>query len=250
MSLTRRLAHYCQLLARYTESPRALSVKFRGGIPGTYWKLDQPWFHDLGLRAVIDVGTNYGQFARTMRTLLPTAQIYGFEPIPACFEHSSRAFAGDEKFKIFNLALAERKGVATFTVASGDTGASSLLAAGAAQKQYFPHTLQSRTIEVPIDTLDSVFATQPLATPYLLKIDVQGYEHQVLCGGVQTLRGASLVLLEASYVPFYEGQKLFEEVYELLRLNGFRLSDMFNMMYSPKTGAALQGDFLFVKHTP
>lgn len=248
MSLTRRLAHYCQLVARYAESPRALSVKFRGGIPGTYWKLDQAWFRALGLRTVIDVGTNYGQFARTMRMLLSNAQIYGFEPIPACFEHSTRAFAGDEKFQLFNLALAERKGVATFTIASGDTGASSLLTAGAAQKQYFPHTLQSRTIEVPIDTLDNVMAGQALATPYLLKIDVQGYEHQVLCGGTQTLRQASLVILEASYVPFYEGQKLFDEVYELLRSHGFRLSDMFNMMYSPETGAALQGDFVFVKH--
>ncbi|MEO7796369.1 MAG: FkbM family methyltransferase [Opitutaceae bacterium] len=247
MSLPRRFGHYCQLLARYIENPRALSVKFRGGIPGTYSKLDQAWFHRLGLRSVIDVGTNYGQFARTMRTLLPAAQIYGFEPIPACFEHSKRAFAGDEKFAIFNLALAERKGVATFTVASGDTGASSLLAAGAAQKQYFPHTLQSRTIEVPIDTLDRVMASQLVASPYLLKIDVQGYEHQVLCGGIQTLQQASLVLLEASYVSFYEGQKLFDEVYELLRHHGFRLSDMFNMMYSPETGAALQGDFLFVK---
>jgi FkbM family methyltransferase len=247
MSLKQRLGYYLRLLARYTENPNALSAKFAGGIPGTYWKLDQPWFRNLGLKAVIDVGTNYGQFARTARRLLPEAQIYAFEPIPDCFQHTTRAFAGDRNFKIHNVALGERKGVANFTVASVDTGASSLLPVSAGQKKYFPQTLQSHTIEVPIDTLDNVMSTEQLRAPYLLKIDVQGYEYQVLSGGLKTLQQAELILLEASYVPFYEGQKLFDGVYDLLRQHKFRLSDTFNMMHSPETGAALQGDFIFVK---
>jgi hypothetical protein len=60
----------------------------------------------------------------------------------------------------------------------------------------------------------------------------------------------ALVLVEASYEPFYKGQRLFHELHELLRINGFNLIDSaFNMMHDPDTGRALQGDFLFIPAT-
>lgn len=240
-----KIAHYLRLAARYAENPRALQLKLSGGIPETYWKLDHLWFHTLQIHAVIDVGANEGQFSRTMRALLPEAKIYAFEPIPECFKRTRQRFIADSNFKILNLALAERKGLAKFTVASGDTGASSLLPVGEAQEHYFPHTLQSREIETAIDTLDNVMATEMLNSPYLLKLDVQGYEFQVLAGGFRTLANAKLVILEASYEPFYEGQKLFHEVYDVLRNSGFQFRDTFNMMYDMESGRAVQGDFLF-----
>jgi FkbM family methyltransferase len=244
--LSQKLARFFQLAARYTESPRALRVKTLGGTPETFWKLDQPWFHELGLQAVIDVGANEGQFSRTMRCLLPEVEIFAFEPIPECHARTQQCFADDTHFKLFNLALGDRKAEATFKV-SAITGASSLLPMSSTQAHYFPASLAGREIVVPVETLDTVMAGERLRSPYLLKLDVQGYEHQVLSGGLKTLAGAAMVLLEASYEPFYEGQRLFDDVYDLLRQHGFQLRDSFNMMYDPSTGRPLQGDFTFLR---
>ena len=244
--MSQKIARLFRLAARYTESPRAFRVKTQGGTPETFWKLDQPWFHDLDLQAVIDVGTNEGQFSRTMRCLLPEAEIFAFEPIPECHARTQKRFADDTSFKLFNLALGDRKAEAKFSV-SVDTGASSLLPMSSTQAHYFPASLERREIVVPVETLDAVMAGQQLRSPYLLKVDVQGYEHQVLSGGSKTLAGAAMVLLEASYEPFYEGQRLFDDVYELLRQHGFQLRDSFNMMHDPRTGRPLQGDFTFLR---
>lgn len=242
----KKIARYLRLAARYLENLRALRVKRENGTPETYWKLDHIWFHEMNIAAVIDVGANEGQFSRTLRLLLPNCKIFAFEPIPACYERTKRRFARDSGYKLFNVALGEKRSISKFTV-SAETGASSLMSMSTLQAKHFPRSLQREEIEVNVERLDDIMATQALAKPYLLKIDVQGYEFQVLQGGLKTLNEANLLILEASYEPFYEGQKLFEEVYDLVRVHGFRLADTFNMMFDPGTGRALQGDFLFVK---
>jgi FkbM family methyltransferase len=241
-----RIARYLRLLARYSENIGAVRVKLKNGTPETFWELDRPWFHELGIQSVIDVGANEGQFSTTLRLLLPNAQFYAFEPIPECFQRIRKRFANDPNYMVYNIALGERKSRAKFTVAS-DTGASSLLPMSDISARHFPHIRVSREIEVPVETLDEVLSKQTLRAPYLLKVDVQGYEFQVLSGGIQTLSNAKAVIMEASYVPFYDGQKLMDQVYDLLRLHGFSLAEIFNMMHDKKTGRALQGDFLFLK---
>ena len=120
------IARFLRLVARYAENPGALAVKRLGGTPETYWKLDHPWFHQLGLQTVLDVGSNEGQFALTARQLLPAAKIYSFEPIPECFVRSQKRFARDSRYQIFNYALGDKPGETSFSV-SEVTGASSLL---------------------------------------------------------------------------------------------------------------------------
>lgn len=244
--MLKSFARYMRLAARYAESPASLRVKSDGGIPETFWKLDHPWFHELGLKTVIDVGCNEGQFAICARRLLPTAEIFSFEPIPECRERVERRFRTDSRFRVFDCALGERAGTADFTV-SDVTGASSLLSMGKVQAKYFPESLNKKTITVRIDTLDGALVPLKLEDPIFLKIDVQGFEQQVLAGGALTLRRAKLVLLEASFEPFYEGQALFDDIYATLRASGFSLLDSFNMMHAPDTGRALQGDFIFIR---
>ena len=244
--MLKSLSRILRLAARYSENPRALGLKRRGGTPETFWKLDHPWFHQLGIKTVIDVGCNEGQFAITARQLLPTAYIYSFEPIPDCLARVQQRFKDDSQFQILDCALGDQPGNASFTV-SDITGASSLLAMGKVQAKYFPESLKKRTIPVKVETLDSITASLALSDPIFLKIDVQGFEKQVLAGGQDTLRRVKLVMLEASFEPFYEGQALFDDIYAMLRAAGFSLLDSFNMMHAPDNGQALQADFIFIR---
>jgi hypothetical protein len=77
-------------------------------------------------------------------------------------------------------------------------------------------------VECPMRTLDTLLAQLPEIS--LLKIDVQGYEKEVLAGGTQTLAKTKFLLIELNYMPQYAGGSWFGEMHELLtREYGFVL---------------------------
>ena len=106
------------------------------------------------------------------------------------------------------------------------TDSSSLLALGARQKAIFGME-ESGELWVPIKRLDACVST-PLPRPILLKIDVQGFELEVLKGATGLLPNLDAVYVEASYVELYEGQALHEEIERYLTDAGFILDGRYN----------------------
>ena len=78
----------------------------------------------------------------------------------------------------------------------------------------------------------------------LLKIDVQGFEMEVLKGCNSMLDYFSWVYVECSFIELYEGQALANEVIDYLHTHGFKLAGIYNMSYD-RSGIAIQADFLF-----
>jgi hypothetical protein len=74
---------------------------------------------------------------------------------------------------------------------------------------------------VPLDSLKSRLLRP--GDVVWLKLDVQGYEMQVLAGAERTLRETRLIEMELSLVPLYEGQALICESIDRLREMGFQL---------------------------
>jgi FkbM family methyltransferase len=74
-------------------------------------------------------------------------------------------------------------------------------------------------------TLDTVTAKLP--KPDLIKIDVQGAELDILRGGMECLKNAKDVILEAQHVNYNEGAPKVEEVIEFMKQNGFELVSRF-----------------------
>jgi hypothetical protein len=81
----------------------------------------------------------------------------------------------------------------------------------------------------------------------LLKIDVQGFELQVLKGATHLLPNIDVVSAEASDVELYEGQALHEEIERLLMDAGFILDGRFNTHIDQSE--PVQADLLF-RRTP
>jgi hypothetical protein len=76
---------------------------------------------------------------------------------------------------------------------------------------------------------------------------VQGYEANVLAGGPETVRRAVAVIMETSFRRLYEGQPLFEEIYETMRGLGFDFQGNMEQMVSPADGRVVQADSIFVR---
>ena len=86
-----------------------------------------------------------------------------------------------------------------------------------------------------------------MAPPQLLKVDVQGYELEVLKGGARTLSSVEAIIAEVSFFRFQAGMPVFHELVESLRRQGFVCYDVLSLSPRPLDGALAQADLLFVR---
>jgi FkbM family methyltransferase len=231
-----RLRKYAKLL----QTP-ACWPALRHGVAGTLE-------HDAALgrdtfATVTDVGANKGQFAVYARVRWPLARLICFEPLPAPRATLERVTRGQAE--IHDCALGAEPGEGRMHLATR-TDSSSLLALGARQKAIFGME-ESGELRVPIKRLDACLTT-PLPRPVLLKIDVQGFELEVLKGATALLPHIDAIYVEASYVELYEGQPLHEEIERYLTETGFILDGRYNTHVHQ--GEPVQADLLFRRAQP
>jgi len=204
------------------------------------------WFDGAGIRTVLDVGSYTGGFAFAMRQMLPDAQIYSFEPLPDNYQKLVCNLEKLGKFRAFHTALGNRQGELSFW-RNDFAASSSALAMSNLHKQSFPETGHAVAIQVPVARLDDFLGQVELNGKTLLKLDVQGYELEVLHGGLKMLEQVDYIFSEVSFQPLYEGQPLFRDVYDFLKPLGFAYAGSLEVLPSPVDGTILQADALFVR---
>jgi FkbM family methyltransferase len=105
--------------------------------------------------------------------------------------------------------------------------------------------LQSRTVDVvPLDDLLEEGRFRP---PQFLKLDVQGFELDVLRGAAHTMAACGLILLEAAFFRFQSRMALFHEIVEWMAAHGFVIYEVVDVLRRPLDGAMGQCDLLFAR---
>ncbi|MBJ7339103.1 MAG: FkbM family methyltransferase [Mycolicibacterium sp.] len=194
-------------------------------------------------RTVVDIGANRGQFALAARERWPTARVISFEPLEKPAATFRRVFATDELVSLHEAAVGPREAVGTMHLSRSDDS-SSLLAITRLQDTVFPGTDEIGTVDVRVATLGAFVQADSIVAPALLKIDVQGYELEVLRGCEPLLQAFDRIYCECSFLELYEGQGLAGAVIAWLAERGFTLAGVFNAAYGDD-GRAVQADFLF-----
>ncbi len=195
---------------------------------------------------LIDIGANDGSFGEFLARHLQVRRAYFFEPQQSLIAQIEARDFGVAQIKIFATALGEAPGQAEFFENSNHPS-SSLLRVTEYSKREFPQTAGERKTTVQVDRLDDLLRGVDLEGEVFLKIDVQGVEDQVIRGGQQIFSRARFVLIEMSFIPFYETQPLFEEVHAQLVALGFRFVGIRNQIDSPHTGQPLFAHCLYRK---
>ena len=101
--------------------------------------------------------------------------------------------------------------------------------------------------EIPLVVLDDVCREKNLKAPYLLKVDVQGAELNVLDGCRKLLEDTEAVILEVSLFQFFVGGPQLYDVVSYMKERGFVTYDIFGGYIRPLDGALAQVDMVFVK---
>lgn len=194
-------------------------------------------------KTVVDIGANRGQFSLACRVLNPDCTIFAFEPLagPA---HTFKALLGEDvKVRLFQAAVGPKQCAGLMHI-TAKSDSSSLLAVGERQVDLFPGSVEIDTVTVPVVRLAEAIAEEELVAPALLKLDVQGYELQVLKGCSDRLKLFAHVYVECSFVELYTGQSLASEVIAHLHTCGFDLTGVYNTYYD-FSGMAIQADLHF-----
>ena len=202
-----------------------------------------------GIQTVFDIGANVGEFSADTFTHIPNTLVYAFEPLPDCFAKMEKRFIGNPSFKAWNVALGKETG-SVIMQRSSFHPSSSILPMLPLHKKMWPKTAQASEVSVPIQRLDDIALDLPIRGSIMIKMDVQGYEDKVLLGATETLKKTSLLLIETAFVPLYEGQPLFDDIYKIARDAGFSYWGHKEEHFSPLNGERVAEDSIFVRRGP
>ncbi len=176
-----------------------------------------------------DVGANRGNRTAVFREL--DCRVVAIEPQVACQSVLKNRFGHDRKVAIVPVALGGRKGEGRLLESDADTISS--MSPGwiesVRKTERFPGHEWQREVTVAIDTLDDLI--ERYGQPTFCKIDVEGYEHEVLKGLSSPLKTISF-----EFTPEFIDAAV-ECVKHLMRLGDFT----FNYSVGESMTLALEG---------
>jgi FkbM family methyltransferase len=188
-------------------------------------------------RTVIDAGV--ANATPELYSTFPSASILLIEPL-AEFEPFLQKICSTYNAQYVLAAAGSAPGSATFHVHADKFSSSLLTEVEGPGVDGAPRT-------VPVVTVDQLCAEKKLSGPYLIKLDVQGAELQVLAGAARTLQQTEAVILEVSLFGTMIGGPQFFDIVSYMKGAGFVAYDIFAVNYRPLDGALAQVDMIFVR---
>jgi FkbM family methyltransferase len=188
---------------------------------------------------IFDVGAYRGDFAEMALSVWPNAKVACFEPLP-----HGRAQIADLQKRLPGIDLhATLVGATEFaSVPMHVAKTSSSLLKDAHNADFPVETFPQTTLSAIIRSIYSG------RVPDLLKLDVQGYELEVLKGCEPYLRDVRVILTELSLLDLHENVPLMHELVGWLAQRGFVAYDICGMTRRPMDQALWQADMILVRH--
>jgi FkbM family methyltransferase len=186
---------------------------------------------------VVDVGASTGIWSLAVSGVFATARYVLCDPM---FSRYGKLWT-KPGFELVEAAIADKPGMATFSVSNDLYGSSLLHVSGVASVV--------DSVTVPVRTLDEIAAERGLTGRGLVKIDVQYAEHLVVDGAEALLRGhADIVILELTLARAHPQARTLLEMANRMEGLGFRIFDHTGGWRDPATGALEQLDLVFIRN--
>ena len=180
---------------------------------------------------LFDVGANRGQYATMLRKDAGyKGLILSFEPNPDVFVELQKAAASDRKWHVFNMALSDFDGTASFNIMAADQFSSLKKPSGEQDAIFADRNKVTKTVEMQCRRLDTLLpelvAQHGFVRPFL-KMDTQGHDLSVCEGAGAVLADMLGIQTELGVRPIYEGGTGYRAMIDWLGDRGFVPSAFF-----------------------
>jgi len=203
--------------------------------------------HNRNIDVILDVGANVGQYATEMRGIGYKQRIISFEPINSVFEVIKEKSETDSNWEVKRFALGDFDGATEINI-SNNSPSSSLIEMMPQHIEAAPFAKYIGKETISVKKLDTIFSNLDLSEKSLfMKLDVQGFEKQVLEGAKKSLPFIKGIQIELSLVPLYKGEGLYLEMINYLDDLGYSLFSIEPGFINAETGQLLQFDGIFFK---
>jgi FkbM family methyltransferase len=177
----------------------------------------------VSIRTVFDIGANVGAVAQDYLRAFPEAVVHCFEPVPATFEQLSRNLRGSSRVVLHREAVGSVVGSTKMFVGSWSP-----------TNSLVKSEVHSEEIDVSVTTIDSFCAQNGVGSIDLLKVDVEGFDMEVLRGGAGLLSSGRVrfVLVEVTPNRSIEQHVPLAVVQDFLEPLGFQLYGLYDQHLS------------------
>ena len=183
---------------------------------------------------ILDIGSASGEWARMANGIWPEAKIFGFEPnareVPA-LETTKQELGVFEYFRCF---LGPEAKVVNYVDSKTQTS-------------LFAEVQPDATDQASMRVLDQMLAEGQILQPQLIKLDVQGFELEVLKGATRLMERVEVAIMEISFAPFHSGMPIVNDVVAFMQARGFVWYDIISALRRPKDDRLMQIDAIFVR---
>tara|TARA_X000000950_G_scaffold157976_1_gene193703 strand:- start:3376 stop:4053 length:678 start_codon:yes stop_codon:yes gene_type:complete len=179
----------------------------------------------LDIDKVIDVGAHKGEFLEKMLMIEKIDSFYAFEPQKNIFNELNKKFSNNNKIILYNYAV--DKEVSNKKLKVNKLSMTSSLAEFNEKSLYlklknFLTSSKSNFVEeyeIQTNTIDNIFKDVNLKKT-LLKIDVEGFELNVIKGSEMKLKEIPFILMENQFGNHYKNNN-FNDIRNLLLEQNF-----------------------------
>ncbi|QTN32169.1 FkbM family methyltransferase [Akkermansiaceae bacterium] len=210
-------------------------------IPSMEWSFRNMTKLGFDPKFILDIGAFNGGWAALAHSEFPEATILMLEAQEgkrSVLERIKQEAEGKIDYRIAVMGSSDGEKVVFHEYENSPT-ASSMLQDNAGTP--------TRKVESTMRTLDSIILEGKFPRPDLIKLDVQGFELEVLRGGASAIAAATAILMEVSIIEVYQNNPAFADVIDFMSKNGFRVYDVCSLLRRPLDGALCQMDVIFVK---
>lgn len=174
---------------------------------------------------IVDVGAASGIVSEKFALQFPENKVMSFEPIANSYQQLEAVALKCKNVKPFHAALGAEKKQITINISHRSTSSSLYEINEQISDSYFAENLKKEKSEqVEVYRMDEVIGSNEKIA--LIKLDVQGFELEVLKGAGKVLDQTALVLTEVMNHDFYVGAPGYFDIDNYLREAGFAILDI------------------------